>query len=162
MAAPTSRSRAFFLELILDIVAFTICAIISVQVFIEARSESDQSSALSHLSIEAQIVAETFKASDGDVDKMLSSLDKAFNTTFQDPAAGPDVTSQDPATAFVIVRYYDSSFTPVANGADSRYLLRCMVSTLPSGIKVADITVFSNDVEIYSLEVSSYRGEAYA
>ncbi|MDR2108678.1 MAG: hypothetical protein LBP28_04365 [Coriobacteriales bacterium] len=77
MAAPTSRSRAFFLELVLDIVIFVLCAAVALQVFVQARVTSDESAALTHLSLEAQQLAETFKAS-GDIAEPTLYFDESF------------------------------------------------------------------------------------
>jgi Tfp pilus assembly protein PilE len=62
MVAATSRSRAFFLELVLDIVIFALCAAVALQVFVHARLVSDRSVATTRLSLEAQQLAEGFKA----------------------------------------------------------------------------------------------------
>jgi type II secretory pathway component PulJ len=57
-ARKTSTSRPLFLELVLDLLIFAVCAIICLQVFAQARQETDRSLALTQLGMEAQGGAE--------------------------------------------------------------------------------------------------------
>jgi Tfp pilus assembly protein PilE len=77
MAAKTSRSRAFFLELVLDIAIFALCAAVALQVFVESRMVSERSSALTHLSLQTQQIAEVFKAT-GNIGANDLYFDKDF------------------------------------------------------------------------------------
>jgi len=148
MATHASRSRAFFLELVLDLVVFALCAVVSIQVFIEARVTSSQSSALSHLSIEAQAIAETFKANDGNIAAMIAALDMAQDATQLSFFEGSG-----------IVRYYDSSFNLVADKDEARYQIHCRIDA-SKALKIAFITVIdtAHDTtrEIFSIEVRDY------
>jgi len=146
MAAP-SRSRAFFLELVLDLVVFALCAIISMQVFFEARMTSNQSAALSHMTIEAQIIAETFKAKDGDAEAIALAV-RAMNSS---SASGSVIVIEK---GELITIYYDRDFKLTTKDAAS-YRIECAIDG--SGpVKIAHITVHDRTKEIFSLEVRDY------
>ena len=144
MAAYRSRSRAFMLELIMDIVVFTLCAIISSQVFIEARMISNHSSALSHLSVEVQVVAETVKAFDGDADAILASLDA--------PGVVLQQEGRQSVSRFIV--YYDQSFIR-SSDESLRYSLVCVIDS-SQPITVATIDVYDGQKELYHLVVKDY------
>ena len=144
MAARASRSRAFFLELVLDLVVFALCAIVAMQVFVEARSTSAQSSALSHLSIEAQVIAETFKANDGDSDATIAALQQRVNVTRINSAAD------------TFVCFFDASFNSVADEANARYSIYCTIDARQA-LKMASIKVYDqNNNEVFSIEARCY------
>ncbi|MDR1714162.1 MAG: hypothetical protein LBR39_08455 [Coriobacteriales bacterium] len=60
--ATASKSRALFLELVLNLLVFAICAVVCIQVFSTAKVASEQSAAYSALSAEAQSQISAFKA----------------------------------------------------------------------------------------------------
>ena len=66
------RSRAFFLELLLNMLVFALCAVIALQVFAEAKMTTDRSAALSTLTIEAKDLAGHYKVTNGDVSELVS------------------------------------------------------------------------------------------
>ena len=151
MAGKSSRSgsRAFFLELVLDLVVFTICAIVSIQVFFEAQMIKERSSALSHLSVDAQIYAETFKASDGDPQLMA----RAFELT--------EVISESEMDGkTIIISYYDNQFAPTRFRDDARYRIECVIDN-SKDLKTAQITIIDRESELLSIEVKDYS-PAYA
>jgi hypothetical protein len=161
IATPPRRAaitRALFLELVLDLVIFAICAVICLQVFGAARVESTRSAALSQLGIEAQGLAELFKASYGDT-AALEAL--------------PNVQREGDA----LVWYYDQNLLPVdgAGGADgtdgasgtdgvgdrSYFVLRCTVDNT-GAVKQARITLLEGATPalatpLFEYQVSSYR-----
>ncbi|MDR2714121.1 MAG: hypothetical protein LBB42_01135 [Coriobacteriales bacterium] len=182
MTAQTVRSRAFFLELALNIVIFTFCALITMQVFIEARTLSQQSSALSHLSLEAQTTAELFKTTGGDVDALLASLENAqlangglMNDyadaieSFALEASTPPKTSRQefipvldvpaPAGDYFIVQLYDRSLNPTNDWESAHYFLECAIDKPDAlGLAKARIVVFDKKSRLYELEVCEYVG----
>ena len=144
MANKGSNSRAFFLELILDLVVFAICAIVSIQVFFEAQILREKSSALSHLTIQTQVIAETFKASDGDPFAMLKALDSR------------DVTSiTELRDQILLVTYYDSDFAPTSDSEHSRYRIECLIDN-SKDLKVAEISILDREKEMFTVEVKDF------
>ncbi|MDR1421929.1 MAG: hypothetical protein LBI64_03585 [Coriobacteriales bacterium] len=105
-----SGSRAFFLELVLDLVVFVLCATVCLQVFASAKTTSDLSAATSRLGVEAQTLAENFKATGGDMDALAGRF----------PAS--EVAGQ------TLSLYYDGDFVPVGSRDDAMYLLSCEAS----------------------------------
>ncbi|MCL2756743.1 MAG: hypothetical protein FWD43_01520 [Coriobacteriia bacterium] len=146
MAAP-SRSRAFFLEFVLDLVVFALCAIISMQVFFEARMTSNQSSALSHMAIEAQIIAETFKAKDGNAEAIVSAV-RSMNTS---SASGSVMVIEE---GKLITIYYDRDFK-LTTKDDASYRIECRIDS-SGAVKIAHIAVYDRTKEIFSLEARDY------
>ena len=144
MAAKPSRSRAFFLELVLDLVVFAICAIVSIQVFFEAEVLKERSSALSHLTLDAQVFAETFKASDGDATAMA----KAFGQT-------QAVSMSESGGKTVFVSYYDSQFIPTRSSESARYRIECVIDA-SKDIKTAQITIIDRERELFTFEAKDY------
>jgi Tfp pilus assembly protein PilE len=130
-----SQSRAFFLELVLNLVIFALCAAVCLQVFVNAKLVSEHSSALSHLSIEAQMVAESFKSSNGDA----AALAAAFG-------AHKDGSS--------LTIYYDGEFQPVAT-ASAPYHIRCDIDDA-TPLKTAVITVYRDQDVLFTLEAKRY------
>ena len=132
---PTS-SRSFFLELVLDILVFTVCALICVQVFAQAHIESSRSAAQSQLGIEAERVAELFKASNGDA-KLLAAL------------LGGESDGD------TLAWYYNRDLEPVER-EEAFYTLTCKIDGLHT-VKVARITLTEGAQKLMEFEVSSYR-----
>jgi len=147
MAVQTSRSRAFFLELVLDLVVFALCALISMQVFFEARIISNNSSALSHLTIEAQVIAETFKAKDGNAEAIVLAVRSRNNAS----ASGSIVVIEKDS---IITFFYDRSFL-LTTQDDAYYRIECVIEG-SGALKVAHIKVYDKVKEIFSLEVRDY------
>ncbi|MDR3307730.1 MAG: hypothetical protein LBS58_02370 [Coriobacteriales bacterium] len=132
---PPAPSRAFFLELVLNLVIFSLCAAVCLQLFVSAKLASDESAALSNLAIEAQVVAEAFKSLDGDIDAVALSLD-----------------AQRDGDALLL--YYDEEFKPV-DAASAPYLIRCDIDT-GTVLRTAAITVYQGPKELFSLEAKRY------
>ena len=72
-ASQPPRSRAFFLELLLNMLVFALCSVVALQVFAEAKMTTDRSAALSTLTIEAKELAGYYKVTSGDVGELVSS-----------------------------------------------------------------------------------------
>jgi Tfp pilus assembly protein PilE len=135
-ARKATSTRALFLELVLDLVVFAICATICLQVFGQAHLESNRSAALSRLGIEAQVIAESFKSDPGDAEALASM---------------PAAQSEGDAIAW----YYDRNLAPVASD-QAYFVLTCTIDG-SKPVKQAQITLKEGPVELFTYEVSSYR-----
>lgn len=71
----TSRSSLFLMEMIVVILFFSLCAAICVHVFVNARETSQASYNLSCAVLAAQNVAECYKATGGDGERLVALLD---------------------------------------------------------------------------------------
>jgi hypothetical protein len=143
-AAKTPRSRAFFLEMLLNMLLFALCATVLVQVFAQARITSDESSALTQLSFDAQNLAEHYKATGGDLQALNAALGLPGGSVSAD---------------IVLSYHYDSSFAPVA-ADEARYRLvvtPIVGSTLPTVI----IEAYDNELEDSHVPLLSYRVSQY-
>ena len=73
-----SSSGPFLIELLIGLAVFALAAAICVQVFVGANQISKESSKLNNAMLKAQVGAELFKASNGDLTEMQALLDIAF------------------------------------------------------------------------------------
>jgi len=128
-------SRALFLELVLDLVIFAICATVCVQVFASAKLASETSAAYSTLGIEAQSLAEGFDACDGDA----AALAQRF-------AADLDGST--------LTLYYDRDFQQVHSDA-AIYTLTCQIDAVPP-LREATITLLRGEEQIFVLHTAKY------
>jgi hypothetical protein len=135
-ARKSTTTRALFLELVLDLAIFSICAIICLQVFAGAHLESVRSAAFSRLGIEAQEIAEAFKSGTDDVATLALR-----------PA------SQREGDA--VVWYYDQDLSPTSRD-EAYFILTCVIDDSQS-VKQARITLREGADQLFEYEVSSYR-----
>jgi len=131
------KSRALFLELMLDVLIFAICALVCLQVFASAKTSSSQSNAYASLGIEAQSIAEDFSACKGDA----AILAGHFNADL------------DGST---ITLYYDKDLNRVQAGDDVVYLLRCEIDA-SAPLKEAHITLTQGSEQLFGFTVCSYE-----
>jgi uncharacterized membrane protein YgcG len=136
-----TTTRAFFLELVLDLVIFAICAIICLLVFAEARTESVRSAALSQLGVEAQEVAELFRLESGDTATIATSI-----------AALPNA-QQDGDT---IIWYYDRELSPTTDDG-AYFVLACAIDE-SQPVRQAHITLDEGETRLFTYDVSSWTG----
>ncbi|MDR0501170.1 MAG: hypothetical protein LBG97_08045 [Coriobacteriales bacterium] len=170
MTAIASRSRAFFLELLLCLAIFAICAAIALQVFAEAHLVSERSSALSHLNIEVQSAAEKFKLF-GD----SQSFNEAIGTSRDDNNmltcyyTSDYVRTTDTDAPYVIQISFstDDQFAALssevksdalANGASEDTNLVPGVAT----VQIASIILLYGDVMLTAADVAYYDALSYA
>jgi Tfp pilus assembly protein PilE len=131
-----TTTRALFLELVLVLVIFVICAVICLQVFAAAHLESARSAALSRLSIEAQEIAEVFK-SGADETALLAAL--------------PDARQEGGA----IVCAFDQNLSLVPSD-QAYFTLTCVVDD-SQPVRKARIVLTEGSTELFAYDVSSYR-----
>jgi len=132
-----SSSRPLFLELVLDVAIFAICAVICLQVFAQAHLESNRSAVQSQLGIEAQKVAELFKGGYNDPESLAALLhaQRCGNT---------------------LNWYYDQDFKPTTiTNSESYYVITCVIDD-SQVVKVARITLVEGQTNLLELVVSSY------
>ena len=145
------RSRAFLLELLLNMLIFALCAVIALQVFVEGKLVTDESAALSRLTLDAQDLAGHYKVSSGDVSELASSAVRG----------GQGELSGDATVTF----YYDSSLEP-SDAANARYRLvlaptAFATQTASAGDRLSAITItgYTLEEELFSFEVVNYQSQ---
>ena len=139
-AAQPPRSRAFFLELLLNMLIFALCAVVALQVFVEGKLISDDSAAYTRLTIDAESLAEEFKVSDG----QLSSLSL------------PDregVVEGDGTLTF----YYNRNLEP-AGPEDAVYSIKLVQTSKPGDlVNTVAVSGQRGDQEFLSFEVKLFK-----
>ncbi|MCL1847809.1 MAG: hypothetical protein FWF91_07595 [Coriobacteriia bacterium] len=153
-----SSSRAFFLELVLDMVIFVICAVICLQVFAQARVESARSAAQTQLGIEAQQLAEYFKAGHSDLDSLLSVMSNTPEGAIRCLNDGDPKVERAGSTAYSLTWYFDQELQPVdtETAGAAVYILTCAVDTSQL-VKTATITLMEGRRTLLQYEVSRYN-----
>ncbi|MDR2106384.1 MAG: hypothetical protein LBP24_03145 [Coriobacteriales bacterium] len=132
-----TTTRALFLELVLDLVIFAVCAIICLHVFAEAHRESTRSAALSQLGVEAQEVAELFKAGADDTEAL---------------AALPSAQQEGGTVRW----YYSQTLSPVSS-EDAYFTLSCTIDD-SQPVKQALIALDEGSTQLFAYDVRSYHG----
>ncbi|MDR1713654.1 MAG: hypothetical protein LBR39_05825 [Coriobacteriales bacterium] len=130
-----SGSRALFLELVLDLVIFAICATVCLQVFAAARLASENSAAYSTLGIEAQSLAEDFAATGGDVTALAQHFGAQRNGS-------------------TLTLYYDRDCQPVSQ-ASAVYTLTCAIDA-SQPVRTAEIVLERGDTRILELSCAKF------
>ena len=149
-------SRAFFLELVLDLVVFVFCAVICLQVFAQAHVESSRSAALSQLGIKAERCAELFKAGYSDAASLAVKLNGEH-----DGESGESGESGERGESGTISWYYDRDLQTVGS-SEAFYTLTCAIDG-SRAVKVARITVTEGpegseeQLQLLEYVVSSYH-----
>jgi len=141
------RSRAFFLELLLNMLIFALCAVIALQVFVEGKLVTDGSAALSGLTMEAKNLAGYYKVSSGDLSDLVSY--------------GASEGSLNRSSEGVLTYYYDANIQ-LTDASNAHYLLTLTpASSTQSSIKSIEISAIklNKGVEehLFSFEVVNYQ-----
>ncbi len=130
----TPRSRAFFLELILNLLIFSLCAVVALQVFVESKLSIEESAAITQLSLDAQSLAEEFKATGGKLEGMSPT------------SGGSDITY-----------YYDSNLV-LTDAEHARYsLVITNASQRENGVAAITIDAYAGEKLLFSLQGASYQ-----
>ena len=147
-ARSSARSSLFLMELILAILAFSLCSAVCVRLFAAARLESAAAADLNRAVLSAQTAADSFKAAGGDPDAFCA------------------LTGAQEAGDGSLQLSYGSGWEPLAadSGAAPRYRLRLL--RLPAGageLREARVEVEKLGAEgaepLYTLETSVYAPE---
>jgi hypothetical protein len=138
MAKNSSRSRAFFLELVINLLLFTLCAAVCLQVFSRAFVRSDESRVLAQATLRVQSVAEAFKSGAGDAASLAALV-------------GGSVTEGG------VALYYDADWAPAGEG-EAVYRLDCRLAAA-GPMKSAQISAVKEGQEIFALTAKKYIGD---
>lgn len=149
-----SKSSLFLLELAVAIVFFALASVICIQLFVKSHTLSRESSEMSMAVVQAQSVAEAYKAAQGDSEK----LSRLLNTS---------IYSENGVYSCEL--YFNSEWERVDNPDNADYLL-ILRSYSARSLRSADIaalryehsspfslTASDNDT-IYQLSVKAYTG----
>ena len=99
-----SGSGPFLIELLIGLAVFALAAAICVQVFVGANRISNESSKLNNAMLKAQIGAEIFKASNGDLTEAQELLDLAFENSLS------ILVASETGEVYEIRRLFDSNW----------------------------------------------------
>ncbi|HHW95098.1 MAG TPA: hypothetical protein GX736_04125 [Mogibacterium sp.] len=135
----SSKSRYFLVELLICCLLFAVSATICVAILAHANTTGKKSATLSMAVSEAQNVAESVKAAEGDL-KMLGSL----------------LDTKDEAGVYTIL--YDADWHRLSDGSDAVYELQAVVHIDDEKMLQSDISVRDGKSIIYSLRVLRYLG----
>lgn len=136
---PSSKSRYFLAELLMNCLLFAVSAAICVAILAQANTAGKKSTARSMAVSEAQNVAESVKASGGDPQLLGSLLDA-------EEADG------------VYILLYDADWQRLFDDSDAVYELRAAVHVDDKQMLRSDISVADGKGTIYALRVLRYLG----
>ena len=124
------HSRAFFLEIVMNLLLFTICAAICLQLFAMAYTRNADSRVLAEASLKAQTLAEVFKLESGRIESIARR-------------SGGGVSENE------ILIFYDKDWN-AASESEALYKLSCDINQNVE-IITADIRVLKGEKEIFSI-----------
>ena len=124
------HSRAFFIEIVMNLLLFTVCAAICLQLFAMAYTRNADSRILAEASLKAQTLAEVFKLESGQKESVARR-------------SGGGISGNE------IQIFYDKDWNS-ASESEALYRLSCDINQNPD-IVTADIRVFKGEKEIFSI-----------
>lgn len=149
-----SKSGVFLFELIVVIFLFTICSAVCISIFAKSYSFSTDSKDLTMASIKTESVAEIFKTTDGDPEKIAKSL--KMNDSSHDIIQTKGNLGEDLYTMNI---YYDKDW----KGSDKQHKVYTMTVTKDTTaltknghILDGDIKVTSGKDTIFQIDVQKY------
>lgn len=128
----STRSGLFAIELLITIGVFSLCAAISIGLFVQAEIMSRDSSDLNFAINAARSVSEVFKASEGDLEETLRVLN------------AHDI-AQGEGDADALFLYYDGAWQPCEE-SDSVFHIG-LLKTSVGGVSAAEVSVYGRDGE---------------
>lgn len=140
------RSRAFFLELLINVFIFLICAIVALTVFVESRAVTDESAALSQLSLDAETLAENFKAHGGEPADLLV-LDDRATEGYSGVVDAEGTLTYHYNRRLVLSHAQEAVYTLVVEPA----------ANANEQVSAIDIAGYSGDDELFSFQVTHYE-----
>ena len=143
-AAQPPRTRAFLLEMLLNMLIFALCAVVALQIFVQGKIATNESEALTVLTLDAETLAETFKVSEGDLSTLtLASLDG--ETKGKLTAEG------------TLVFYYNHELRQT-NADGAQYTLELAPKEEGDDrVNTIEIVGHSSDKEFFSFEVAQFK-----
>ncbi len=135
-----SKTRYFLFELVINCLIFAISAAVCLNLFAFGFIQNQESRDLSMATLESQSIAETFKASGGNIDLLgeLLQNDVQQNGT---------------------VLYYDRDWNRVSAADTARHSITLSLSNDGKGLYTANILVKTDTETIYELLVQQYHAE---
>jgi hypothetical protein len=128
-----TRSRGFFLELVLDLVVFIICALVCLQIIATALVQSEQSGAVSTLGLAGQSLAEQWKSGD--------SLDELAK-------AGGGSVNNDQLTL-----YFDRQYQPTSDASNAWYELSLTQSQPGANFEEASVSLSHGSESLFTWQL---------
>ena len=123
---------------------FALCATIALQIFALSKTEIDKSRALTKLSIQAESLAETFKAAGGQPQDFGQAL------------------GQELSFGSVLTWYYDADLVEIDAGdaaaATAAYTLECSISQ-QEDCKLAAFAAYAQGEQLLSFTVFCYAAQ---
>ena len=143
----TPKSGLFLLEMVILILFFSIASAVCVNLFVKAHVISGQNRDLNEAVRQVQSAAETYKAVNGDPQKLMETLDLSEYT--------------DGYAA-----WFDGDWTRLESPESARYLLVLTPEETENGLIRAHVAMRrltedqqqGEEEEIYSIEVKKYLG----
>lgn len=140
----SSKSRYFLVELLVNCLLFAVSAAVCVAILVHANMAGKKSATLSMAVSEAQNVAESVKASGGDLQVLGSLLD-----------------TEEEGGVYILL--YDANWQRLFDDSDAVYELRVVVNIDNENMLQSDISVTDEKDVIYTLRILRYldaeRGE---
>lgn len=136
------RSRAFFLELLVNMLIFTLCAVVALLVFLEAKVVTDEAATLTQLSLDAETLAEEYKVYGTHPTELLLHDDDLNAETLGEVS-----------TEGVLTYYYDRNHD-LCSAEEAIHSL--VVEPLDSNneqISAIEITAYTEDDVLFSYQV---------
>jgi len=135
------------LELLLNMFIFSLCAVIALQVFVEGKLVTDESAALSGLTMEAKDLAGYYKVSSGSLSDLAANGARG---------GFGELNSEG-----VLTYYYDAKLQ-LTDARDARYwLVLTPLSNTQGSLKAVEISAHSfgpaAEEVLFSFEVVNYQ-----
>ena len=128
----STRSGLFAIELLITIGVFSLCAAISIGLFVQAEIISRDSSDLNFAINAARSVSEVFKASEGDLEETLRVLDTH------------DIAQGEGDEEFLFL-YHDEAWQPCGEQESTFHM--GLLKTSVDGVPAAEVSVYGRDGE---------------
>lgn len=147
-AAAPPRSRAFFLELLINMFIFMLCAVVALLVFLEAKTVTDEAATLTRLSLDAETIAEEYKVQGAE----------ALETMLFEERAGESAQAGSEANG-ILTYYYDHELEFSSADEAAHSLVVSPVSGTDDLVSVVHISGYTNEEELFTYTVSYYQPE---
>ena len=145
-ASQPPRTRAFLLEMLLNMLIFALCAVVALQIFVQGKIATNESEALTILTLDAETLAETFKVSEGDLGSLtLSGLDGEFEGKLTADGTLIFYYNTEMRHTTAEEAQYTLELTPTEEGNDQ--------------INTIEIAGHSKEKEFFSFQVAQFQPE---
>lgn len=140
------RSRAFFLELLINMLIFALCAVVALLVFVEGKVVTDESATLTRLSLDAETLAEEYK---------VYGVDPAELTLLNEDALEIEsaVVAEDGTLTYHYNHYLGLSHPQEA----THTLVITPVTSANELVGVVEIAGYTGEEQLFSFEVTHYQ-----